>query len=118
MVTKHIQKRKRYLKLDDMNGRLKEHGYKPRTREVLFDIEEEEKEDHLPYHSERLAIAFALMECRSDSPIRIIKNLRVCGDCHDITKLISRIYGGELIVRDRSRFHHFREGTCSCLDYW
>ncbi|XP_027169772.1 pentatricopeptide repeat-containing protein At5g43790-like [Coffea eugenioides] len=114
----HPKAKEIYLKLDDMNGRLKEHGYKPRTREVLFDIEEEEKEDHLSYHSERLAIAFALMECRSDSPIRIIKNLRVCGDCHDIAKLISRIYGRELIVRDRSRFHHFREGTCSCLDYW
>lgn len=42
---------------------------------MLFDIEEEEKEDHLPYHSERLAIAFALMECRSDSPIRIIPRI-------------------------------------------
>lgn len=107
-----------YFKLDDMNSRLKEHGYKPRTREVLFDIEEEEKEDHLSYHSERLAIAFALTERHSNLPIRIIKNLRVCGDCHDITKLISRIYGREIIVRDRSRFHHFRDGTCSCLDYW
>ncbi|KAL3512479.1 hypothetical protein ACH5RR_025196 [Cinchona calisaya] len=114
----HPKAKEIYLKLDDINTRLKEHGYMPRTREVLFDIEEEEKEGHLLYHSERLAIAFALIECRFDSPIRIIKNLRVCGDCHDSTKLISRIYEREIIIRDRTRFHHFKDGNCSCFDYW
>ncbi|KAI5667432.1 hypothetical protein M9H77_17285 [Catharanthus roseus] len=107
-----------YLKLEDINRRLQEHGHKSRTIEVLFDIEEEDKEDHLSYHSERLAIAFALIECNSDSPIKIIKNLRVCNDCHESTKLISKIYGREIIVRDRIRFHNFRDGNCSCLDYW
>ncbi|XP_019260716.1 PREDICTED: pentatricopeptide repeat-containing protein At5g43790-like [Nicotiana attenuata] len=84
----------------------------------LASLNEEEKEDALSYHSERLAIAYALIASVSGSPIRIIKNLRVCSDCHAATKLISRIYEREIIVRDRSRFHHFRNGTCSCLDYW
>ncbi|XP_004244755.1 pentatricopeptide repeat-containing protein At5g43790 [Solanum lycopersicum] len=107
-----------YVKLDEMHRRLQEHGHKSGTREVLFDIEEEEKESALTYHSERLAIAYALIASDSGAPIRIIKNLRVCNDCHTATKLISRIYEREIIVRDRSRFHHFKNGTCSCLDYW
>ncbi|CAN0857220.1 Pentatricopeptide repeat-containing protein At5g43790 [Linum grandiflorum] len=110
-----------YAKVQEMNTKLQEHGYNPRTREVLFDIEDEEKEDALSYHSERLAIAFAMLVAADsdnvDAPVRIIKNLRVCGDCHDSFKLISVIYRREIIVRDRSRFHHFRDGICSCLDY-
>ncbi|XP_031282882.1 pentatricopeptide repeat-containing protein At5g43790 [Pistacia vera] len=107
-----------YLKVEEINNRLLEYGHKPRTKEVLFDIEEEEKEDSLSYHSERLAIAFALIASDASVPIRIIKNLRVCSDCHDSGKLVSVIYQREIIVRDRNRFHHFKDGTCSCLDYW
>ncbi|OAY55680.1 pentatricopeptide repeat-containing protein At5g43790 [Manihot esculenta] len=107
-----------YLKLEEINRRLQEYGHKPRIKEVLFDIEEEEKEGALSYHSERLAIAFALIVADSSAPIRIIKNLRICGDCHASTKLISMVYWREIIVRDRTRFHHFNGGTCSCLDYW
>ncbi|CAL9765693.1 unnamed protein product [Musa acuminata subsp. burmannicoides] len=107
-----------YKMLDEMDRRLHEFGYMPRTKEVLFDVEEEDKEDALSYHSERLAIAFALLTSDPSVPIRIMKNLRVCGDCHLSTKLISGIYMREIIVRDRSRFHHFRNWTCSCSDYW
>ncbi|KAK9289107.1 hypothetical protein L1049_017579 [Liquidambar formosana] len=107
----HPRSNEIYLKLEEMSRRLQEYGHKPRTREVLFDIEEEEKEDALSYHSEKLAIAFALIASYSSVPIRIIKNLRVCGDCHASTKLISKIYGREIIVRDRNRFHHFKDGT-------
>lgn len=107
-----------YLKLEEMNKRLHEYGHKPKTLEVLFDIEEEEKEDALSYHSERLAIAFSLIASHPCAPIRITKNLRVCGDCHTTSKLISKIYKREIIVRDRNRFHHFKEGACSCLDFW
>ncbi|KAJ4832428.1 hypothetical protein Tsubulata_028484 [Turnera subulata] len=106
-----------YLKLEEIDKRLHEHGHKPRMHDVLFDIEEEEKETALSFHSEMLAIGFALLVTDSD-PIRIMKNLRVCGNCHASTKLISKIYKREIIVRDRSRFHHFKDGTCSCFDYW
>ncbi|XXG56160.1 hypothetical protein AAC387_Pa03g3650 [Persea americana] len=79
------------------------------------------------YHSERLAIAFAVVVMKNDKrckvvkeeePIRITKNLRVCGDCHVYTKLISKICKRELVVRDSHRFHHFKDGICSCGDYW
>jgi len=107
-----------YLKIAEINSRLEEYGHKARTSEVLFDVEEEDKEGVLSYHSERLAIAFALIASPSSLAIRIIKNLRVCGDCHAFTKLISAAYHREIIVRDRNRFHHFKDGSCSCLDYW
>lgn len=114
----HPWTREIHLKLEEVGRRLQQYGHKPRTKEVLFDIDEEEKEDALAYHSERLAIAFALIASDSTTPIRIIKNLRVCSDCHESTKLVSVIYGREIIVRDRNRFHHFKNGSCSCLDYW
>lgn len=93
-------------------------GYVGNTGETLFDIDEEEKEGALHRHSEKLAIAYGIMKIRAPTPIRIVKNLRVCEDCHTATKLISKVFQVELIMRDRNRFHHFKEGTCSCKDYW
>ncbi|KAF7142566.1 hypothetical protein RHSIM_Rhsim05G0083700 [Rhododendron simsii] len=96
----------------------KEQGYVPDTRYVLHDIDQEAKEQALQYHSERLAIAYGLISTPARTPLRIIKNLRVCGDCHNAIKIMSRIVGRELIVRDNKRFHHFKDGKCSCGDYW
>ncbi|KAL2347944.1 hypothetical protein Fmac_001944 [Flemingia macrophylla] len=104
-------------KLKALNG-MKEAGYVPDTRYVLHDIDQEAKEQALLYHSERLAIAYGLISTPPRTPLRIIKNLRVCGDCHNAIKIMSRIVGRELIVRDNKRFHHFKDGKCSCGDYW
>lgn len=104
--------------LAEMIKKLKEAGYTPNTSVVLQNIDEEEKETALNYHSEKLAMAFGLISTAAGTPIRIVKNLRVCDDCHTATKLLSKIYGRVIIVRDRNRFHHFREGSCSCGDYW
>ncbi|XP_011626680.2 pentatricopeptide repeat-containing protein At5g66520-like [Amborella trichopoda] len=115
---KHPQTTEIYAMLNELEVRLKSNGYLPHIREVLVDMDEEEKEITLSYHSEKLAIAFAFINMDPKTPIRIIKNLRVCIDCHIATKLISKIYNREIIVRDRNRFHHFIEGACSCADYW
>ncbi|KAF8732287.1 hypothetical protein HU200_016267 [Digitaria exilis] len=114
----HPESEQIYKMLAEIAERLRREGYIPRTSNVLADIEEEEKETALNYHSERLAIAFALLKSLPGTPIRIVKNLRVCGDCHTAIKLISKVYDREIIVRDRSRFHHFSGGSCSCKDYW
>ncbi|KAK8925980.1 Pentatricopeptide repeat-containing protein [Platanthera zijinensis] len=69
--------------------------------------------------SQKIAIAFALLNTRSSvSAIRIFTNLRMCGDCHEYIALISKIFGREIIVRDRGRFHHFGHGSCSCGNCW
>ncbi|XP_058201851.1 pentatricopeptide repeat-containing protein At4g21065-like [Rhododendron vialii] len=107
-----------YEMVDEMGREMKRAGYLPTTSEVLLDIDEEDKEDALNRHSEKLAIAFALLKTPPGTPIRIVKNLRVCGDCHSAAKFISKVYNREIVMRDRNRFHHFRDGTCSCRDFW
>lgn len=105
-------------KLKGLNGQMREAGYVPDTRYVLHDIDEEAKQQALQYHSERLAIAYGLISTPARTTLRIIKNLRICGDCHNAIKIMSKIVGRELIVRDNKRFHHFKDGKCSCRDYW
>lgn len=114
----HQQSEEIYAMLAEITKLLRLEGYVPNTANVLADIEEEEKENALSYHSEKIAIAFMLVNTAPGTPIRIVKNLRVCTDCHVAFKLISKVYSREIIVRDRSRFHHFRNGSCSCRDYW
>ncbi|EEC71803.1 hypothetical protein OsI_04433 [Oryza sativa Indica Group] len=97
---------------------MKNDGYVPDTGAVLYDIEEEEKEKILLGHSEKLAVAFGLINTGRGEVIRITKNLRLCEDCHSVTKFISKYAEREIIVRDVNRFHHFRDGICSCGDYW
>ncbi|XP_020578517.1 pentatricopeptide repeat-containing protein At4g21065-like [Phalaenopsis equestris] len=93
-------------------------GYVPDTNFVLHDIEEEIKAEFLYTHSEKLAIAFALVATDEGSAIRMTKNLRICGDCHTFTKMVGDIVRREIVVRDGIRFHHFANGSCSCGDYW
>ncbi|XP_062009281.1 pentatricopeptide repeat-containing protein At1g08070, chloroplastic-like [Rosa rugosa] len=115
----HPQTKEIYSKLSEVRERLKSAGHVPDTSQVLLCLEDEkEKEAELENHSERLAIAFGLINLEPRSPIRIIKNLRVCNDCHSVTKLLSKIYNREIVVRDNSRFHHFANGSCSCKDFW
>lgn len=106
-----------YEKLKELNKKMRDAGYVPQTRFALYDLEQENKEELLSYHSEKLAVAFALIR-ESALPIRIMKNLRVCGDCHEAFKYISKIAGRQIILRDSNRFHHFDDGKCSCGDYW
>lgn len=84
----------------------------------MVDASDNVKRQSLGLHSERFAIAFGLLNLKPGLPIRIFKNLRVCNDCHQVTKLISRIFNVEIIMRDRNRFHHFKNGMCSCMDFW
>ena len=115
----HPQSGSIYLKLDKIMERLKEYGYVPDKSQLLQNIEDEDvKERALYLHSEKLAIAFGLITTSPNVPIRIAKNLRVCEDCHSVAKLISRVYNREILLRDRYRFHHFKDGHCSCMGYW
>lgn len=97
---------------------MEKEGYVPDTSEVHHDVEEEQKKYLLCSHSERLAIVFGIINTPAGTTIRVTKNLRMCTDCHTATKFISKIVGREMVVRDNSRFHHFKNGRCSCGDYW
>lgn len=104
--------------LNQLVHKLRVVGYVPDTNFILQDLEGEQKEDSLQYHSEKLAIVFGLMSLPKDSVIRIRKNLRICGDCHRFAKLVAKTEKRTIVIRDQVRYHHFKDGTCSCTDYW
>ncbi|TMW87943.1 hypothetical protein EJD97_019227 [Solanum chilense] len=114
----HPQTEQIRRKINSLVELMDKEGHKPDTSCTLQNVDEEMKIESLKYHSERLAIAFALINTPEGSPIIIMKNLRACVDCHAAIKVISKIVGREITVRDSSRFHHFRDGSCSCGDYW
>ncbi|WOK96474.1 hypothetical protein Cni_G05181 [Canna indica] len=114
----HPQSREIYEALKMLIEKLELVGYVPDTNFVLHDVDEELKAGFLYTHSEKLAISYGLIATPDGSVLRITKNLRVCGDCHTFTKLTSAAMQREIIVRDGNRFHHFKEGSCSCGDYW
>lgn len=104
--------------LESLRRMIHENGYNAIGDAVLHVIDDDQKEKSLWMHSERLTLAFGLTIIRRDRPIRIIKNLRFCSDCHAVFKVISRIIQREFIVRDKNRFHNFMDGICSCGDFW
>lgn len=114
----HPQSKEIYEELEVLVAKMKELGYVPETESALHDVEEEDKEGHLAVHSEKLAIVFAILNSQHGEPIRITKNLRICGDCHIAAKLISKVAERDITIRDTNRFHHFHNGVCSCGDYW
>ncbi|KAF8393417.1 hypothetical protein HHK36_021661 [Tetracentron sinense] len=115
----HPQTDKIYEELGRLIKKLQEAGFVPRTNLVLHDVGEEEKFESICYHSEKLALAFGLInKPRGGTPIRIMKNIRVCGDCHVFMKFVSKITERHIVLRDSNRFHHFVSGQCSCKDYW
>ncbi|KAJ9140082.1 hypothetical protein P3X46_030769 [Hevea brasiliensis] len=107
-----------YKILEGLIQRTKLEGFLPATELVMMDVSEEEKEGNLYYHSEKLALAYGIFKTCPGTEIRISKNLRICNDCHNWIKMVSRLLSRVIIVRDRIRFHRFEGGSCSCGDYW
>ncbi|CAN1137954.1 Pentatricopeptide repeat-containing protein At5g04780, mitochondrial [Linum perenne] len=114
----HPRIREIFMELDRLMEEAKERGYKPETCYDFHDVDESKKLEQLKHHSEKLAVTFGLMSLPVSIPIRIMKNLRICGDCHSFMKSVSSVSGREIIVRDTNRFHHFLNGHCSCNDFW
>eukprot|EP01018_Ginkgo_biloba_P016390 Gb_13227 [translate_table: standard] len=106
----HPQIKEIHAMLKTLVGQMEDAGYVPNTSFVLHDVDNEHKERILCHHSEKLAIAFGLISTPPGTSIRVMKNLRVCGDCHTAAKFISKIVGREVIIRDVIRFHHFKDG--------
>ncbi|KAL7254250.1 hypothetical protein ACSBR1_008615 [Camellia fascicularis] len=82
--TSHPQAREIYEELHQLSLKIKELGYVPNTNFVLHNVEEEQKEQCLFQHSEKIAMAFGLISTSKSKPIKVFKNLRVCGDCHTV----------------------------------
>lgn len=107
-----------YEHLEELNKRAVEIGYKQDRYCLIQETEQEQKDPTAWIHSEKLAVSFGDMKLPPEVPMRVIKNIRVCADCHNWMKFVSGIVGRVIILRDSYRFHHFERGDCSCGDYW
>ncbi|EFJ15964.1 hypothetical protein SELMODRAFT_84746, partial [Selaginella moellendorffii] len=63
-------------------------GYEPDRKVVIHSMEEEDKDEVLFYHSEKLAVAFGIASTPPRTPLCIVKNLRVRSDCHSAIKFV------------------------------
>ncbi|KAF6169574.1 hypothetical protein GIB67_000847 [Kingdonia uniflora] len=70
-----------YSYLEELGEKMRVAGFRPNTDHVLQDVDQEEKVEVLCSHSEKLAVAFGILNLNGGSTIRVFKNLRVCGDC-------------------------------------
>ncbi|CAF2122201.1 unnamed protein product [Rotaria magnacalcarata] len=101
-----------YAEAERISSELIKHGHNYDSSWITRPLHENETiKSVLCAHSERHAIAFYF--------IQITKNLRVCGDCHQATKLIAKVLQVNIVVRDTTCIHHFStNGTCSCQDHF
>ncbi|KAK7848264.1 pentatricopeptide repeat-containing protein [Quercus suber] len=104
--------------LADLLDKLKAKGYQPNLGSVTYDLSDDEKKRILMNHSEKLALAYGLLSSDAGCTIKIMKNLRICEDCHAFMCSASQVMGREIVVRDNMRFHHFSDGACSCGNFW
>ncbi|XP_043694726.1 pentatricopeptide repeat-containing protein At3g12770-like [Telopea speciosissima] len=107
-----------YEELQGLMKKMEEQeGYVPDADFSLHDVDEER--ECIPIgHSEMLAISFGLISMQGRATIRVTKNLRVCRNSHNFAKFISKIVGREILLKDPNYFHHFKDGFCSCGDFW
>ncbi|GFY97442.1 pentatricopeptide (PPR) repeat-containing protein [Actinidia rufa] len=107
-----------YFELYQLVSEMKNLGYIPDVKCVFQSVDRVEKEKVLLTHTEKLAVMYGLLKTGSSAPIRVIKNTRVCSDCHMFAKYASLMKCRDILLKDGVRFHHFREGKCSCNDFW
>ncbi|KAI5062661.1 hypothetical protein GOP47_0023200 [Adiantum capillus-veneris] len=115
--TSHSRSEEIYSTLTRINTELKEAGYRPHVALVQRGSSLEQKEKSLWAHSEKLAVALGLLSTPEGTTIRVAKNLRVCADCHDVAKLISRKERRDIIIKDSHCLHHFKDGDCCCKEF-
>ncbi|CAI9270825.1 unnamed protein product [Lactuca saligna] len=89
-------------------------GYMPDTSFVLHEVEEGQKRNFLYYHSAKLAVTYGILMTGRGAPVRVMKNILLCGDCHSFFKYVSVVTKREIHVRDASGFHCFVNGECTC----
>ncbi|CAM0872829.1 unnamed protein product [Alopecurus aequalis] len=107
-----------YRVLHGLSKKAKVEGYTPSIELVTKDVSQEEREENLSFHSEKLAVAYSILKTGPGTEILVSKNLQTCSDCHEWMKIISKVLCRVIIMRDRVRFHRFESGCCSCKDYW
>lgn len=63
----------------------------------MDEMDDQEEKEILIQHSEKLALAYDFLKVVPKKPTRIIKNLRICEDCHMAFKLVSLARNSEML---------------------
>lgn len=117
----HAQSGEMYELLGNLHEKAKSFGYEWEESLEVTDEEEDADEEKaltsIVYHSEKLAIAFGLLNTSNAVPIRVTKSISMCRDCHNFIRIISLLSAREIIIRDSKRLHKFINGHCSCGDF-
>ncbi|EOY23352.1 Pentatricopeptide repeat-containing protein, putative [Theobroma cacao] len=100
----HPQINEIYEKIESIDAEIKSHRYLYQGMGIGDSY----------YHSEKLAVAFGLLNTPSKIPIYIIKNNSICRNCHNFINFVTHLVDKEIIVREGNRLHSFRKGECSC----
>ncbi|PON59623.1 DYW domain containing protein [Parasponia andersonii] len=103
--------------LENLIEQAKSLGYETGEDLEVRDEDEAKASSSTSYHSEKLAIAFGLLNTPSSAPIRVNKNFIMCRDCHSFVKSISLLTAREITIRDSKRLHKIVNGKCSCGDF-
>lgn len=114
--TTHPSNESIHSKVKSLTTRLLDEGYLPQYDLVLSATSADDKQGALCGHSEKLAIAFGLINTPQSVTLRVSKNFRMCNDCHSATKLISRLERRDIVISDTYCVHQFKNGACSCRD--
>ncbi|KAH7331573.1 hypothetical protein KP509_20G040800 [Ceratopteris richardii] len=102
--------------LRSLTLRARAEGYLPNLDSDFEPDTDETKAIALCEHAEKFAIAFGILNTPQGATLRVTKNLRMCNDCHNASKVIAKLENREIIIRDDSCIHHFKGGLCSCGD--
>ncbi len=115
----HPQMIEIHAKLQRLSRIIHDVGFVPCTKFVLNDVKEEEKVFFF-FVSPQRATGYCIWAHQHIfcTPHQIRKNLRVCEDCQTSTKLISKVVGKAITMRDVDQIHRIADGVCSCMDYW
>ncbi|XP_016456227.2 putative pentatricopeptide repeat-containing protein At5g52630 [Nicotiana tabacum] len=103
--------------LRDLDDKASTMGFELQTTLELRTEEDDEAAFPRGRHGEKLAVAFGLLSTPSAAPIRVIKSISMCRDCHSFMKFISQLTSRKILIRDSKRLHKFVNGHCSCGDF-
>eukprot|EP01083_Nonionella_stella_P009098 26367_1 len=94
-------------------------NYEPDLTCITRELSKHEEADQvLLMHSEKIALVYGLIHTPKDYLLVINKNLRICNDCHNFIKLVSKMEQRSITVADANRVHVFNDGQCSCNNYY
>ncbi|KAL6005255.1 hypothetical protein ACLOJK_005817 [Asimina triloba] len=98
----HPQKTEIYERLESLSCKIKELGYVANVSCLSCNLEESLKERILHHHSERIAVAFALISMPAGKPIIVKKNLRPCPSLPG--KQLYGIVSTVILIKDSTLF--------------